>query len=104
MNKARASISNTPSYWIGASEVGNNEGVWTWRDGSAVASFNWWTLRSGRPASKNANTRECVMGGYSPGFDQMSLVYDLYWYDVPCCIRLPYVCQAEKADTTALPA
>jgi len=72
-----------------------------------------------RPSDKNAATRECVMMGYSnvPGGFSIGLqnhFYNIntgqiisqsgntYWYDVKCCIKLPYVCES-AGITTDLP-
>lgn len=87
------------SFWVGASEIGHAEGQYHWTfDDTVVAtdnsSFtNWFT---GEPNNAKGVDEECMMVGYSSSTNQEAFqrgITDNHWYDVPCCIPMPYVCE-----------
>lgn len=92
----------TPSFWVGASESSpENEYRWL-KDSTVVGANNFTNWRSGEPNNAKGVDEECMMVGYSPSTSQTSFeigLTDNRWYDVPCCIELPYVCEIEASTT-----
>jgi len=90
-------IQGTPSFWAGGTEQGEAEGDWKWMDGTRFNYTNW-NLRKNQPDNAQGVDEECLMVGYAASTSQSTVevgLRDTSWYDVPCCLELPYVCEAQ---------
>ncbi|KAG7215543.1 hypothetical protein INR49_014710 [Caranx melampygus] len=89
------------SYWFGITD-GETEDVWKWVDGTTVVGGFW---EDGEP--NNHINEDC---GYIVKTRVLSRVAIKSWYDAPCSMNLPFICEKEmgnsagaSATTTATP-
>ena len=75
-------------YWIGFSDI-NNEGNFTWTDGSAVDYTDWWLDNpSGSKEPNGGRNENC--GHY---FQAARVEASQKWNDASCDIQMKYVCK-----------
>ncbi|XP_072531644.1 CD209 antigen-like protein C isoform X2 [Salminus brasiliensis] len=78
------------SYWFGISDE-KLEGDWFWVDGTKLVGGFW---EDGEP--NNHINEDC---GYIVKTEVMSRVATKSWYDAPCSMSLPWICE-KKAEST----
>ncbi|XP_041867741.1 hepatic lectin-like [Melanotaenia boesemani] len=81
------------SFWFGITD-GETEDVWKWVDGSPVVGGFW---EVGEP--NNHINEDC---GYIVKTEVLERVAIRSWYDAPCSMYLPFICE-KKVDLAAGP-
>ncbi|XP_036423015.1 CD209 antigen-like protein C [Colossoma macropomum] len=79
------------SYWFGISDE-KLEGDWYWVDGTKLVGGFW---EDGEP--NNHINEDC---GYIVKTEVLSRVATKSWYDAPCYMSLPWICE-KKAESTS---
>ncbi|CAN9503658.1 unnamed protein product [Ophioblennius macclurei] len=84
------------SYWFGITD-GHTEDVWKWVDGTALVGGFW---EEGEP--NNHIDEDC---GYIVKTNVMERVATKSWYDAPCTMYLPFICEKYMGPgaSTAMP-
>ncbi|CAL8235901.1 unnamed protein product [Arctogadus glacialis] len=72
------------AFWFGLSDQ-HTEDVWTWVDGTPLVGGFW---EEGEP--NNHNNEDC---GYMVKTLDLERVAVRSWYDAPCYMSLPFICQ-----------
>lgn len=79
------------SYWFGITD-GETEDEWKWVDGTPVVEGFW---EDNEP--NNHINEDC---GYILKTDVLERVAIKSWYDAPCSMALPFICEKEMGGTT----
>ncbi len=82
-----ASLLTTQTAYIGCSDF-NNEGNWTWNDGSTVTYSNWYP---GQPNNQNGSQHYCEMLSNGQWNDQYAKTTLEYVMEIPACINVSQI-------------
>ncbi|XP_053190936.1 C-type lectin domain family 12 member B-like [Scomber japonicus] len=80
------------AYWFGITDE-HAEDDWKWVDGTPVVTTFW---EYGEP--NNHNEEDC---GYIVKTDVMTRVAIRSWYDAPCSMNLPFICEKEMVPSSS---
>ncbi|XP_037548825.1 CD209 antigen-like protein D [Nematolebias whitei] len=80
------------SYWFGITD-GETEDVWKWIDGSPLVGGFW------EPNEPNNHINEDC--GYIVKTEVLERVATKSWYDAPCSMYLPFICEKEMGANAA---
>ncbi|XP_036001412.1 CD209 antigen-like protein C [Fundulus heteroclitus] len=79
------------SYWFGITD-GETEDQWKWIDGTPLVGGFW---EENEP--NNHINEDC---GYIVKTEVLERVATKSWYDAPCSMSLPFICEKEMSSTT----
>lgn len=86
----------SPIAWIGLHEPNRMEGSWNWQyDGSVVVWNNWKDFKGWRSEPSNSRDENCACLGWCD-------VGDAAWVDIPCNLSMPFVCQSNRYNASAV--